>query len=280
MTWLANNPAIVAGLLALAGLTAAVVARRTGSTLARLVVPAACCGAISLATSLAWSGPLCLVLWILLPLVPALVSLRRARVDSTRALQPAWRAVAQPPDAGLLATEWARMGYEDAGTFDLIPSEPRQSFRFLVPPDGRELVTVAWAMDRGAAFVFCAVCSWDTAGVQWMTWNYPLPYGVRFVPDLRLQRCADAVDPEVLLAQHREFLELNGVTVRPYPDLARNGGAAVVWEHWLQRQLAHNVAVGWLRPVNDGPQVGYSWRGTLGAAWQLALALLGVRAHR
>ena len=267
--------AAIAALASALGLTAHLVAQRPGWRAARAFVPASfvvCLGAV---TGSALVAVAALFLWIGVPVLLALAAMRRVCVRRNREMEPLQPRGEIRHTVDHLASAWETLGFRRTGDFHLSPSTPAQTYHFLLSPDARHLAFVGCVL-RGEDLVFSydAVMSWTPAGQQWLTWNYPLPYGVRSAPETRLWRCTGAMSPESLLEQHVEFMQLNGAEARAFPDLAADGAVQAVWSAWLRRQVDYNVDRGWLQLKNDGQDVVYTARGLFGAARQFLAAFV------
>jgi len=172
------------------------------------------------------------------------------------------------------ASAWEQLGFENIEDCELKPSDPRQVFRFLISKDRRYFVVIGWIGQDNWSFIYSAISSWAEDGIHWMTWNYPLPYGLKMMPQVRLWRCSAADSPELLLQQHMEFLRLNQITIKAHPDLAEAETARKTWLAWFERQMDYNLQQGWLRFAKETGLVRYSWRGTWGAMGQVLRTLL------
>ncbi len=270
--WASNGLFLVLALVALAGGLL-----HMGTGRARVAALAVFASAMAVGVG-RWtgSGPLAVcagAVWLLFPGVHVVVAMRRMRAPKDRRLERV--SAAHPRFAPLVAAgrEWEKLGFEDVEDAELKPSEPKQVFRFLVSGDRRFLAAVGWVQQGPWTVVYSAVSSWDGAGVHWMTWNYPLPYGLEAAPEMRWWRCPEAGSAEALLRQHIEFLRLNRSEAVPQSRLEGPERVLELWTGWMARQVQHNLARGWLRLAGSGAEVAYSWRGVFGAGRQIVAAL-------
>ncbi|MCC6356528.1 MAG: hypothetical protein IT577_21790 [Verrucomicrobiae bacterium] len=224
-----------------------------------------------------WFGAIAAVAWLAFPLVQMTHGLLKVRVARHRELSPTLTYAAEFAELRDRSKEWEEQGFEIIDDCELHPGEPSQVFRFLIAPDHRHLVTLGWISQGPWILTYSAVSSWGQDGRHWMTWNYPLPYGLKTAPDVCLWRCLSADASDALLGAHLELLRLNDVAPMARPDLSEPEGARAAWLAFIHRQLEHNLNVGWLHTVDGGRQVAYSFRGLLGAFSQFFVTLLETR---
>ncbi|MBX7157251.1 MAG: hypothetical protein K1X66_02525 [Verrucomicrobiae bacterium] len=236
---------------------------------------------IALGVGLAWwakiwvAGLIFALTWMIFPFVQMLILTRRHRVKRHRTLESLMTVRSEFEAFRETAYAWEQLGFENIEDCELKPSDPRQVFRFLVSKDRRFFVVVGLIGQEQWSFIYSAISCWSKDNeMHWMTWNYPLPYGLQLSPELRLWRCTTARTPELLLEQHLEFLRLNQVEARVRPELENAEEARRVWSSWFERQMDYNLRHGWLRLTKEKGLVRYSWRGTLGALGQIFRVLL------
>ncbi|HPA19200.1 MAG TPA: hypothetical protein PLU30_15745 [Verrucomicrobiae bacterium] len=224
-----------------------------------------------------WLGGIAAMAWIAFPLAQMARGLLKVRVARYRQLTPTLTYAPEFAELRDRSKEWEDQGFEIIDDCELHPGEPRQVFRFLAAPDQRHLVTLGWISQDPWILTYSALSSWAADGRHWMTWNYPLPYGLKTSPDVCLWRCRNADTAEALLGAHLEFLRINDVSAAARPEIAEPDGARDTWLAFMHRQLEHNLSVGWLHPVDDGKRLAYSLRGLLGAFSQFFRTLLETR---
>lgn len=212
--------------------------------------------------------------WMIFPVIQMVVLTRKHRVMRYRTLEHLLTYRREFEVLREMSAEWEQLGFEEIENYELKPSDPRQVFRFLISKDKRYFVVVGWTGQGDWAFIYSAVSSWSVEGLHWMTWNYPLPYGLKVTPEVRLWRCSTAESPDLLLQQHMEFLRLNQVEAKARPDLAETDAACKTWLGWFEQQLDYNLKQGWLRFTKETGLIRYSWRGTWGAMGQVFRILL------
>ncbi len=224
-----------------------------------------------------WVGVIAAVAWLAFPLLQMAHGLLKVRVARRRELSPTLTYAAEFAELRDRSREWEELRFGIIDDCELRPGEPSQVFRFLLSPDEGHLVTLGWISQGPWVLTYSAVSSWDGNGRHWMTWNYPLPYGLKTAPDVCLWRCMTADTAEALLGAHLEYLRINDVAAVPRPHLADSDGARATWLAFIHRQLEHNLSVGWLHTVDGGKRVAYSLRGLLGAFSQFFKTLLETR---
>ncbi len=212
--------------------------------------------------------------WFLFPMVRFWMGIRELRVQTRK---EACGLVASSGEFEALhevAADWEEIGFEPVGDCEIYPSEHRQVFRLMRSQDDRHLVSIGWMHDGPMTLVHSAMSSWDAQGVHWMTWNYPLPYGLLPAPETRLWRCPSAETPVDLMQQHAEFLTINGSSPVAHQELSNADAAMARWLGWVQRQFDYNLETGWLRRLDGQGSAAYSWKGLFGASGQLLKAIV------
>jgi hypothetical protein len=109
-------------------------------------------------------------------------------------------------------------------------------------------------------------------GRRWVTWDYPLTYGLVMPPNTAVYRALHCQDVAELYQAHLDFLEVNDV--RPDDLVAgerTREAARARLEETLNQQIEYNISRGYLAPVKgpDEENFCYSWRGTLYVAGQV-----------
>ena len=226
-----------------------------------------------------WAGLAGLLAWIVFPLWELISVLRRLQIPRVRRLEDAFvppgTSALADPDIEALTGEMEDLGFRHVGDCDLLPAPQRQFFRLFDSEDGVHQAFIGWIGENGGGFHFAAFLAQEetSKGRYWMTWNYPLSYGLKAPPRLLLHRALRCPTLEDLLEEHRELLRLNGLgkeeepsTLRPCSGLE---GVRRRLETVLARQLHYNVQVGVLtrEGVEDGFR--YSWRGAFRVAGEV-----------
>lgn len=254
---------------------------QSGSTWARRLSVVAFAAAMGVGVAWfadrAWLGVIAGVAWLAFPLIQITRGLMKVRVTRNRQLAPTLTYTPEFAELRDRSKEWEEQGFEIIEDCELHPGEPRQVFRFLAAPDRKHLVTLGWISQEPWILTYSSVSSWAEDGRHWMTWNYPLPYGLKTAPGVNLWRCLSAATAEALFGAHLEFLRLNAIAPVSKPHLAEPEGVSDTWLAFIHSQLEHNLSVGWLHTVDGGKRVAYSLRGLLGAFSQFFKTLLETR---
>ncbi|SDT93479.1 hypothetical protein SAMN05444156_0875 [Verrucomicrobium sp. GAS474] len=229
-----------------------------------------------------WAGLAGLLLWIVFPLWELISVLRRLQIPRVRRLEDAFTPVGSGafPDLEALTGEMEALGFRHVGDCDLLPAPQRQFFRLFDREDGLHQAFVGWIGENGGngesagGFHFAAFLSQEGGrghGRYWMTWNYPLSYGLKTPPRLTLHRALRCPTLEDLFDEHGELLRLNGVEAAAAALLPAVGLEPVRrrLETVLARQLHYNVQVGVLTREGVGDGFRYSWRGAFRVAGEV-----------
>lgn len=222
-------------------------------------------------------GVAMLAAWIFFPLWEMVFVLRQLRVPRHREL-----ADARPPRDEFEELADMTQGLLDAG-FELLdecrlrPAEHEQYYRIFVREDGKTQATIGYIAQGPIGFHFVAFTSNGKDGRRWVTWDYPLTYGLVMPPTTAVFRALHCQDVAELYQAHLDFLEVNDVL----PDELVVGektreACRARLEETLNQQIEYNISRGYLAPVNgpDEENFAYSWRGTLYVAGQVLRDLL------
>jgi hypothetical protein len=218
-----------------------------------------------------------LAAWIFFPLWEMVFVLRQLRVPRHRELADA-RA---PKDEFEELTEMTQAlvdaGFEQLDECRLRPTEHEQYYRIFVRQDGRTQATIGYIAQGPIGFHFVAFTSNGKDDRRWVTWDYPLTYGLVMPPNTAVYRALHCQDVPELYQAHLDFLEVNDV----HPDDLVAGertpeAARGRLEETLNQQIEYNISRGYLAPVKgpDEENFCYSWRGTLYVAGQVLRDLL------
>lgn len=212
---------------------------------------------------------------VLYPVISVFVALRQLRVPRHRNLVDGL-----PPEGfdqlRSLSLDLVDLGFRQTDQCRLSPSAYNQFYRLFVHQSEPVHAFLSHLGDGEAGFHFVGFTSIDQKGRLWMTWDYPLTYGLKMPPQIAAYRVLHAESVEELYDAHQQFIEINElrdilVHTGDEPDEVR----ARMDQH-LRQQIEYNHGAGIL--VVDAPRVPadqetfrYSWRGTLFAARQVFL---------
>jgi hypothetical protein len=241
-----------------------------------LVLPLATSLAVGWWTSSWWAVAGVWVLWVGVPVSQFVRGMGRMRVARLRDMVPVWATEGRYSELLAVSSRWDEAGFRSVADYALEPSETPQVMRFMLSQEARHLVMCGWVGQGEMVMTHSAVVSRDADGLLWVTWNYPLPYGLKMAPEHNVWLCPDTEDGKPLLEAHGEFMKLNGVepmenALWSCPDHVRSE-----WKKFMDRQMEFNLYEGWLRLFADGREVGYSWRGLVGVMGQIFGLMLGM----
>jgi hypothetical protein len=244
----------------------AVAARKLG--ILAFIMSSAC--AVAFWSDRWWMGGLTLLAWILFPLSEVVYVLRKLRVPRQRALEHAAAPNLEFPDLRPFTEDIETLGFEKSDDCDLKPSLNDQFYRLFSHPLKPVHAVIGHLAQGDVSFHFIMFLSEEKSGRCWMTWDYPLTYGLKTPPDIALHRALDCETVTDLFDQHLEFMNLNGITEEQLVRDSDPAGPRARLERTLHHQLEYNIREGILAdsPSSDG-SVRYSWRGTLYVAGQV-----------
>jgi len=218
-----------------------------------------------------------LAAWIFFPLWEMVFVLRQLRVPRHRELTDARAPRDEFDELDGMTHALIDAGFEQLDECRLRPVEHEQYYRIFVREDGLTQATLGYIAQGSIGFHFIAFTSNGKDGRRWVTWDYPLTYGLVMPPTTAVYRALHCQDIADLYQAHLDFLEINRV---PPDDLLAGErtkeAARARLEETLNQQIEYNISRGYLTPVK-GPEeesFAYSWRGTLYVAGQVLRDLL------
>jgi hypothetical protein len=219
-------------------------------------------GAVWGLTTQWWLGATALLAWVLLPMSEMIFVIRRLRLPRHRSLSTALPPLDDFPELRALTTEVEALGFRKVDDCKLSPANQEQYYRLFVHPTEPIHAFIGLISNGAIGFHFVAFSSEDLTGDQWVTWDYPLSYGLVMPPQLMLHRALHVENAAQLLEEHRAFLAINGLRstdLMPTPDAA---AVRAQIEKTMSSQLEYNLSIGILAPENEGAEsFRYSWRG-------------------
>jgi hypothetical protein len=242
-------------------------------------------GLIWLATGLgthALSGSValaCAILaaWAFFPLWEVVFVLRQLRVPRHRELADARAPRDEFEELAEMSQTLVEAGFEQLDECRLRPTEHEQYYRIFVRQDGLSQATIGYIAQGPIGFHFVAFTSNGKDGRRWVTWDYPLTYGLIMPPTTAVYRALHCQDVADLYRAHVDFLEANEVTPSDLVAGERTRDAARArLEETLNQQIEYNISRGYLAPAAGTGEENfcYSWRGTLYVAGQVIRDLL------
>jgi hypothetical protein len=218
-----------------------------------------------------------LAAWIFFPLWEMVFVLRQLRVPRHRELADARAPRDEFEELAGMSEALIEAGFEQLDECSLRPTEHEQYYRIFVREDGLTQATVGYIAQGPIGFHFVAFTSNGKDGRRWVTWDYPLTYGLVMPPNTAVYRALHCQDIAELYQAHLDFLEVNDV---PPDDLLpgerTREAARAQLEQTLNQQIEYNISRGYLAPAKgpDEENFCYSWRGTLYVAGQVLRDLL------
>jgi hypothetical protein len=218
-----------------------------------------------------------LTAWVLFPLWEMVFVLRQLRVPRQRVLADARAPRDEFEELSSLTGDMIEAGFEQLDECRLRPAEHEQYYRIFIRKDGLVQATIGYIAQGPIGFHFVAFTSQTKDGRRWVTWDYPLTYGLVMPPETAVYRALQCTGVSDLYQSHLDFLTANDLpenlllAVEPTRDAAR-----ARMEENLNQQIEYNISRGYLAPATkrDNENFCYSWRGTLYVAGQVLRDLL------
>ncbi|MEM9398717.1 MAG: hypothetical protein AAF984_00770 [Verrucomicrobiota bacterium] len=220
-----------------------------------------------------WTDSLVLALaavsmWFVFPICQVFIMSRKLRYSSKRSLKQGALNVEEFPEVHELSSHLRKVGFLTEGDHWLKPSPHEQGFRLLRHREKPVFATVALTLQGNIGLVYTIFGSQARDGSVWITWNYPLAYGLEMPPHFKVFRCLETSSSDELYERHEAFLKLNDVDVAPNDLQPENG--QTFFEEFFRTMMSHNLSIGLLKSNGQAQEdVHYSWRGTLFIMWQV-----------
>jgi len=204
-----------------------------------------------------------LLAWILLPLTEILFVLRKLRVPQERQLRDAAPPTTEFPMLRDITREYEALGFKKVDDCDLTPHFHETHYRLFHHPTEAAHGVIGFISQGEIGFSFHAFFSEQSNGKIWLTWDYPLTYGLKTPPNIAIYRVSESETIELLWQEHQAFLKANGVhesELLPAPALEE---VRAPLSRLLKAQLEFNVQEGILLPEvsQEIQHLRYSWRG-------------------
>jgi hypothetical protein len=228
-------------------------------------------------TNSAWLAGLMLAAWIFFPMWEMFFVLRQLRVPRHRELADARAPRDEFEEIEEISGQLAESGFENLDECRLEPAQQEQYYRIFTREDGLVQATIACVAQGSIGFHFLLFTSNGKDGRRWMTWDYPLTYGLVMPPGTAIYRALHCESVTELYQAHLDFLEANGVKPADLAPGERTREAARArMEQTLNQQIEYNISRGYLAPAHgpDAENFCYSWRGTLYVVGQVLRDLL------
>jgi len=218
-----------------------------------------------------------LLMWIFFPIWEMVFVLRQLRVPRHRELADARAPRDEFEELADISHALGEMDFSQLDECRLRPAQHEQYYRIFVHKDGLTQTTIGYIAQGPIGFHFTAFTSYGKDDRRWMTWDYPLTYGLVMPPNTAVYRALHCQDIAELFQAHRDFLEINDIKPEDLvPGEQTAEAARARLEQALNQQIEYNISQGYLAPASgaDEDNFCYSWRGTLYVAGQVLRDLL------
>ena len=218
-----------------------------------------------------------LLAWLFFPLWEMFFVLRKLHVPRHRELVDARAPHDEFEELSELSKELAKLDFEQVDECKLRPSQHDQYYRIFVAKDSLVQATLGYVAQGSIGFHFIAFTSNTKDGRRWVTWDYPLTYGLAMPPQTAVYRALHCDSVEALRVTHADFLEANNIGLADLlPVESTRDAVRTRLEETLNQQVEYNIHQGILAPAPkaEPDNFRYSWRGTLFVARQVLRDLL------
>ena len=202
------------------------------------------------------------LVWFLLPFVEIFARVRKLRFPMRHEVKgrfpPSREVFPELPD---LTEELTESGYEEVEDAGWRWQEVETFVRLFYHPEKRTQATISLSMQADMAFSYVSLTSRLADGSSYTTSNFPFAPTMRFAPQQRVNRFAEAGSLEEMEASHEAFLQRSGVALEGVEKLDTEQLPARM-EQEMSRQIDHNLQSGLIEPLGEG-EFRYSWRGCL-----------------
>ena len=219
------------------------------------------------------TGLVAALAWLFLPWLEILTRIRALRLPKEKALRPK-----RPPSQDVFPSlddltkeiEGAGFGHVTDAGWDW--EDYRQFFRLFYKEEDRAQATICLNEQNDLSFYYLRISSRAHDGTIWTTWNYPLSYGLKLTPSLRINRQRPDQSFWQLYQSHKLFLRTNEVETSVIDSMNDERIQSEI-ENDLREQIKHNIDKGVLKSV-DEHDVKYSFRGMVYLWCQFLLDLV------
>lgn len=211
-------------------------------------------------------------LWFILPIGQAVWISRQLRFASARNMEPGELGLEEFPELLDLDAEVRRLGFQTDREYWLRPSPIDQGYRIYYHIEKQVFATIALVRQGPAVISYLIFLTPGTNGAVWITWDYPLAYGLKLPPEVMAHRYLDATSLAELFEQHLEFLKINEVPAIEQSPVVEEGPKLL--QQLFDYTLKYNIREGLLRQTGNSPsEVNYTWRGTAFVSWQVFMEI-------
>ncbi len=225
-----------------------------------------------------WTGLWYLVVlglasWFIIPVAQAAMTARKLRFSLQRKLTPGSLDADEFPEIHPVSNDLRDLGFVRDSDQWLKPSPLDQGFRIFHHTDENISAALAVVRQGPVSLSYLIFATKTQTGEYWITWDYPLAYGLKMPPHFKVHRCLEAETVQELAEQHREFLKINEVDTTPSDS--NTEVAQPFFDQLFKDTMSYNLSVGVLQQENpEEENIRYSWRGTLFIAWQVLVEVV------
>jgi hypothetical protein len=215
-----------------------------------------------------------LLAWFVIPVGQAMYLSRKLRISHDRKLSQEGLDAEEFTELPQLTRDLREQGFVLDSDYWLRPSPFDQGYRLFRNEGEGTYAAIAVARQGSVHLSYLLFTTPASDGGIWITWDYPLAYGMQMPPHFNIHRYLGAMSVREMHEQHRAFLLLN--EVRPAPEAAGGREAArAFFEDMFRQTIKHNLEAGLLYRKKEGSgELAYSWRGTLFISWQVLVELV------
>lgn len=206
-----------------------------------------------------WAAIFGMGIWFILPIGQAVWVSRRMHFSQKRKLESGYLTDEEFPEMVTLTTDLRKLDFKWEGDYWLKPSTMDQGYRLFKHEKDDAFAAIAVIRFGGVALIYLAFVTPAKNGEIWLTWDYPLAYGLKMPPHFMIHRYIDVSSTQQLYEQHQEFLKLNEVEAK----VKENQSAVELFDEFFAALISYNLEQGVLgASAKHKGEIAYTWRGT------------------
>ena len=230
--------------------------------------------ALWLCTENAWVVLTGLIAWFGVPVAQAVYMSRKLSFAARRQLKKGTLSTTDFPEVREISQDLKDLDFKMEEDYWLDPSPIEQGYRLFSHPSEPIYGSIAIVKPGSLHLTYLIFATPGPDGTIWLTWDYPMAYGLKMPPNFKVFRCLEAETAAELLDQHREFLKINEIDTSATGPVS-SAQVAPFFEQLFGTTINYNVHVGLLKPLRQNAgEMGYSWRGTAFISWQVLRELV------
>jgi hypothetical protein len=217
-----------------------------------------------------------LLAWFVIPVGQAMYLSRKLRISHDRKLSQEGLDAEEFAELPDLTRDLRTQGFRLDSDYWLKPSPFDQGYRLFRHEEEGTYAAIAVARQGAVHLSYLLFATPGADGGTWITWDYPLAYGMQMPPHFNVHRFLAATSVKEMHEQHREFLQLNTVTPVTGTEAEDSHKTACrFFEEMFRQTVRHNLEAGLLRRTEgESGDLAYSWRGTFFISWQVLVELV------